>query len=240
MAKKSQKNTKKQIVKKAKEVEIINQNNADKNVIADKKLAKLLGYDSKGEERNNRFTQILPKSLKEKIEAFSSKNKSKKLKITKTNSILSKFRLKFFDSNEKEVAKLKNFASEIEKLEKKIKKMSQDKLQSEVQKLKEEFQKKLTPDTKILMEKGRAWLDTKQGAEVLDFIMEKLPMCYALVREAANRTSNHRHFEVQLMAGIALSQGRIIEFKTGEGKHLLLRSHYFSTRFLDVVHILSL
>lgn len=221
MAKKSQKNTKKQIVKKSKEVEIINQSSADENVIADKKLAKLLGYYSKGKEQNNRFTQILPKSLKEKIEAFRIKNKSKKLKITNTNSIWSKFRIKVFDSNEKQVAKLKKIASDIEKLEKKIKKMPQDKLQSEVQKLKEEFQKKLTPDTKIFMETGRAWLDTKQGAEILDFIMEKLPMCYALVREAANRTSNHRHFEVQLIAGIALSQGRIIEFKTGEGKTLV-------------------
>lgn len=48
-----------------------------------------------------------------------------------------------------------------------------------------------------------------------------LPEAFALVREAAKRTLGQRHFDVQLMGGIALHQGKIAEMKTGEGKTLV-------------------
>ena len=48
-----------------------------------------------------------------------------------------------------------------------------------------------------------------------------LPEAFAVVREAARRTLNMRHFDVQLMGGIVLHQGRIAEMKTGEGKTLV-------------------
>src|SRR3989344_1383507 len=47
-----------------------------------------------------------------------------------------------------------------------------------------------------------------------------LPEAFALVREAAKRTLNQRHFNMQLAGGIVLHQGRIAEMKTGEGKTL--------------------
>ena len=47
-----------------------------------------------------------------------------------------------------------------------------------------------------------------------------LPEAFALVREAAKRTLNQRHFDVQLIGGIVLHQGKIAEMKTGEGKTL--------------------
>ena len=47
-----------------------------------------------------------------------------------------------------------------------------------------------------------------------------LPEAFALVREAAKRTLNQRHFDMQLAGGIVLHQGRIAEMKTGEGKTL--------------------
>ncbi len=43
---------------------------------------------------------------------------------------------------------------------------------------------------------------------------------FALVREAAHRTLNERHYDVQLMGGLALSKGKIAEMRTGEGKTL--------------------
>jgi preprotein translocase subunit SecA len=49
---------------------------------------------------------------------------------------------------------------------------------------------------------------------------EILPKAFALVREAAKRTLNQRHFDVQLIGGIVLHQGKIAEMKTGEGKTL--------------------
>ena len=54
--------------------------------------------------------------------------------------------------------------------------------------------------------------------ETLDAI---LPEAFALVREAAKRTLNMRHFDVQLMGGIVLHQGKIAEMRTGEGKTLV-------------------
>jgi len=45
-----------------------------------------------------------------------------------------------------------------------------------------------------------------------------LPEVFALIREASKRTLKQRHFDVQLLGGIALHEGKIIEMKTGEGK----------------------
>jgi preprotein translocase subunit SecA len=50
---------------------------------------------------------------------------------------------------------------------------------------------------------------------------EILPEAYAAVREAAKRTIRQRHFDVQLIGGIVLHQGKIAEMKTGEGKTLV-------------------
>ena len=48
-----------------------------------------------------------------------------------------------------------------------------------------------------------------------------LPEAFAVVREAAKRTIGQRHYDVQLLGGIVLHQGRIAEMKTGEGKTLV-------------------
>ena len=45
-----------------------------------------------------------------------------------------------------------------------------------------------------------------------------LPEGFAVAREAARRTIGQRHFDVQLMGGVALHQGNIAEMKTGEGR----------------------
>ena len=50
---------------------------------------------------------------------------------------------------------------------------------------------------------------------------ELLPEAFAVVREASRRTLGMRHFDVQLIGGIVLHQGRIAEMKTGEGKTLV-------------------
>src|SRR6516164_11761898 len=50
---------------------------------------------------------------------------------------------------------------------------------------------------------------------------ELLPEAFAVVREAARRTVKMRHFDVQLIGGITLHEGRISEMRTGEGKTLV-------------------
>ena len=53
-------------------------------------------------------------------------------------------------------------------------------------------------------------------------INEIIPDSFALVREAAKRTRNEKHFNVQLIGGVALHQGKIAEMRTGEGKTLTI------------------
>ncbi len=50
---------------------------------------------------------------------------------------------------------------------------------------------------------------------------QDLPLVFALVREASKRTRNERHFDVQLIGGLALAEGKLAEMRTGEGKTLV-------------------
>ncbi len=80
-------------------------------------------------------------------------------------------------------------------------------LEPEVQKLQDEQLKGRTAEFKQRLDRG----------ETID---DLLPEAFATVREASMRTLNMRHFDVQLIGGIVLHQGRIAEMKTGEGKTL--------------------
>jgi len=68
----------------------------------------------------------------------------------------------------------------------------------------------------------RQWTDTlkqrHRGGETLD---QLLPEAFALVREAAGRVLGMRHFDVQLVGGMVLHEGKIAEMRTGEGKTLV-------------------
>ncbi len=67
-----------------------------------------------------------------------------------------------------------------------------------------------------------------------------LPEAFALVREAAKRTLGQRHFDVQLMGGITLHQGRIAEMRTGEGKTLVATlAAYLNALSGNGVHVVT-
>ncbi len=100
------------------------------------------------------------------------------------------------DSNEKQLKKLQPIVEQINQLEPEFEKLNDAELQART----DEFRARL-----------------KDG-ETLD---QLLPEAYAAVREAAKRTIGQRHFDVQLMGGIVLHQGKIAEMKTGEGKTLV-------------------
>lgn len=106
------------------------------------------------------------------------------------------FLTKFFDFNQKEISRLTKKVQEINSLEDKARKLKDSDFPKETEKLKNS----------------------------IDGDMEKthkhLPWAYALVREAARRTLNQRHFDVQMIAAVALHEGKIAESKTGEGKTL--------------------
>jgi len=99
-------------------------------------------------------------------------------------------------SNEKELKRLRSLVDCINSLEPEFEKLTI----SEIQTKADEFRSRLS------------------GGETVD---EILTQAYAAVREAAKRTIGQRHFDVQLMGGIVLHQGKIAEMKTGEGKTLV-------------------
>ncbi|MFZ2970207.1 MAG: preprotein translocase subunit SecA [Minisyncoccia bacterium] len=108
-------------------------------------------------------------------------------------SILNKI---FGDPNEKAIKILQPIIDEINKLESKFQAFSDEEL------------KKQTFIFKDRIKKG----------ETLDQI---LPEAFAVVRESAKRTLKQRHYDVQLIGGVVLHQGKISEMKTGEGKTLV-------------------
>jgi preprotein translocase subunit SecA len=69
-----------------------------------------------------------------------------------------------------------------------------------------------------LAQKTREFRERVGGGESLDDV---LPEAFAVVREAGKRTLSMRHFDVQLIGGIVLHEGKISEMKTGEGKTLV-------------------
>jgi len=73
-------------------------------------------------------------------------------------------------------------------------------------------------DDNALREQTEVFRDRLKNGETLDAI---LPEAFAAVREAATRTIGQRHFDVQLMGGVVLHDGKITEMKTGEGKTLV-------------------
>ena len=116
-------------------------------------------------------------------------------------SILSKI---LGDSNERYIKSVQPLVDQINSLEPEFQKLSEDELKQKTV----EFKKRLlNPST------GSGGI-----TETLD---DLLPEVFAAVREAARRTLNQRHFDVQLIGGIVLHQGKIAEMRTGEGKTLV-------------------
>lgn len=76
----------------------------------------------------------------------------------------------------------------------------------------------LADQTNILKEKVKKGKDDASLEKILNDI---LPDAFALVREATNRILGMRHFDVQLIGGMALHEGNVAEMKTGEGKTLV-------------------
>lgn len=101
-----------------------------------------------------------------------------------------------FDYNLKEITRLKKKVEEINAFEDEVRKLRDGDFAKETEKLKKLIQ---------------------GGEKTMDDI---LPWSFALVREAARRCLGERHFDVQLLAGIGLHEGKILEQKTGEGKTL--------------------
>ncbi|MGB6692404.1 MAG: preprotein translocase subunit SecA [Terracidiphilus sp.] len=117
----------------------------------------------------------------------------------------------FGTSNERVLKRLWPIVSEINALEAETKQLSDEQLRARTAEFRSRIAAKL---------EGIEDADARKAAEraALD---EILPEAFAVVREAGWRTVKMRHFDVQLIGGMVLHQGKISEMKTGEGKTLV-------------------
>ncbi len=102
---------------------------------------------------------------------------------------------KFFGSNEKQIKRLQPLVAEINALEGEMTALTDGEMIAKTR-------------------------DLQQRAQSGTSLEKLLPEAFALTREAAQRAIGQRHYDVQLMGGIVLHQGKIAEMRTGEGKTL--------------------
>ncbi len=128
------------------------------------------------------------------------------------NTVMKKI---FGTRNDREIKRIMKIVDEINKLE------------PDVEKLKDEQLREKTVEFRQRIEKGEA---------IDDILVE----AFAVVREAARRTLGMRHFDVQLVGGVVLHEGKIAEMKTGEGKTLVATcSVYLNALTGKGVHVVT-
>ena len=106
-----------------------------------------------------------------------------------------------FDTNKREIKRISREAAQVNEFEPKVKPLSEDQMRERVLAIRTELEK-------------------AEGETQKELLRRYLPEVFAITRETAFRTLGERHFDVQVIAGIVLHEGRIAEQKTGEGKTL--------------------
>ncbi len=120
----------------------------------------------------------------------------------------------FGDANERYLNKIKPLLKEVNSFEEKISKLSDEELKNKTKEFKERISK---------------------GAP----LNEILPEAFMVVRETSQRTLKQRHFDEQILGGIALHQGKIAQMATGEGKTLTATLAAYLNALADKVHIIT-
>ena len=127
-------------------------------------------------------------------------------------NLISKF---IKSSNQKELDRISNIVTKINSLEDEFKNL----------------------DDLDFPKKTSTFKDQIKNGKKLD---EILPEAFALVREASKRTRNERHFDVQIIGGVVLHEGKIAEMRTGEGKTLTITlAAYLNALSEKGVHIVT-
>ena len=144
----------------------------------------------------------------------------------------------FGDPNQKEVKRLTPVVEEVNELEPEVQAKSDD----EIRQMMDEFRRDLreqTHEERVLVEDLRRQVTTAIGKErqrlqvqldqaekqlgklEAELLEEILPEVFAGVREMSRRTIGLRHYDVQLVGGTIIHQGKVVEMRTGEGKTLV-------------------
>jgi preprotein translocase subunit SecA len=126
--------------------------------------------------------------------------------------MIDKFLTKVFgSSNQRYLKTVRPFIERINELEASVKSLSDEDLRARTANFKEVVGR-ATANARDIEDRKRL------EREILD---ELLPEAFATVREASRRTTGMRHFDVQMIGGLVLHQGKIAEMRTGEGKTLV-------------------
>ncbi len=139
-----------------------------------------------------------------------------------------KFLSRFVDSNDREIRRLQPLVDEANALEPELEALSDDEIRARFAEVRAEILEIATPDEptedelhhpeverRRELKKARRRAENARIQAALDDVM---PEVFAMGREAMKRTLAMRHFDVQLIGGAVLHQGKIAEMKTGEGK----------------------
>ena len=135
---------------------------------------------------------------------------------------------RFIDSNEREVKRIQPLVDQINGLEPEFEALSDEEIRERIATIRAEIAEDAAPEEpsedeltaeeserRRELAKARSKRDQDRMQKALD---AALPEVFAAAREAMKRTLGMRHFDVQLIGGVVLHQGRIAEMKTGEGK----------------------
>ena len=118
-------------------------------------------------------------------------------------------------SNQKELDRITKIVEKVNSFESRIKEFSNEDFPKRTLELKDKI---------------------NQGADINDLLAE----AFALVREASKRTRNERHYDVQIIGGIVLHEGKIAEMRTGEGKTLTISlAAYLNSLVGKGVHVVT-
>ena len=141
------------------------------------------------------------------------------------------FLSRFVDSNDRELRRIEPLVDRINELEPEMQARTDAELRAVVQELREEIRDAGEPEEPSEDERHHPELERRreiardrrerEHRRLQEAMDEVLPEVFAATREAMLRTLGMRHFDVQLMGGIVLHQGKIAEMKTGEGKTLV-------------------
>ncbi len=129
----------------------------------------------------------------------------------------------FGTKNEREIKRLLPRVEEINALEPAMQKLSDDELRAKT----EEFRRRIQESVPQIADEPEAdpdrrkQLDDERFKAINEALEDILVEAFAVVREGGRRVLNMRHFDVQLIGGMVLHQGKIAEMKTGEGKTLV-------------------
>ncbi|HEV8488584.1 MAG TPA: preprotein translocase subunit SecA [Candidatus Limnocylindrales bacterium] len=138
---------------------------------------------------------------------------------------------RFVDSNDREVRRIQPFVDEATALEAEIQALSEDEIRARFGEIRTEIREIAQPDEPDEDELHHPDLERRrelakarrkrENARIQAALDDVIPDVFAMAREAMRRTLGMRHFDVQLIGGVVLHQGRIAEMKTGEGKTLV-------------------